>query len=188
MISMGHLISFARVFLASMCLLVALRGSLETVRVEGVSMLPTYSSDQLLLVNKVRYWQTDGSPFDGLLPTRTQGDVHFLFGGPAYGDVVVLRPPAVSGIRGPIIKRVIGLPGDVVSVERDQVLVNGEPLAEPYTHVPPEYTYPGDGLAVVVPEDSYFVLGDNRPISDDSHLGWVVPASNLVGQVVSRPQ
>jgi signal peptidase I len=62
------------------------------------------------------------------------------------------------------------------------VFVNGQPIVEPYVKSPADYTYPDRDLAVLVPNDSYFVLGDNRPVSVDSHFRWVVPADKLVGQ------
>jgi signal peptidase I len=94
----------------------------------------------------------------------------------------MFRPPGESNFESDLIKRIIGLPGDIVSIQAGVVYVNGEPVIEPYVKFPADYTYPGSGTAVLVPNDSYFVLGDNRPVSADSHLGWLVPADKLVGE------
>ena len=80
-----------------------------------------------------------------------------------------------------MVKPLIGLPGDDVSVDTGRVSVNGTVLDEPYVKFVDDYTYPPDGIPRRVPEDAYFVLGDNRRVSSDSHLGWYVPSENLVG-------
>ena len=119
-------------------------------------------------------------PVDGVVPTNRQGSTDYIFGGPARGDVVVFRAPTQPD--KDFIKRVIGLPGDTILVKNGQVLVNGVALDEPYIHFPATYTYPFDGQPRQVPDANYFVLGDNRPNSSDSHLGWFVPVDNLVGK------
>jgi signal peptidase I len=59
-------------------------------------------------------------------------------------------------------------------------------LVEPYIQFPAEYNFPLDGTPLVVPDDSYFVLGDNRPESLDSHFGWFVPVQDLIGRAWLR--
>ncbi|MBV9896908.1 MAG: signal peptidase I [Chloroflexi bacterium] len=163
-------------------LAIGLRLIVQTFSVDGPSMRPTFETDQRLLINRAAYWHVDGTPFDGLVPATHQGSVAYVFGGPHRGDVVVFRPPGEAGFQSDLIKRVIGLPGDTVSIQSGQVLVNGQPLVEPYVQFVADYTFPDRDLAVLVPNDSYFVLGDNRPVSVDSHFGWVVPADKLVGE------
>jgi signal peptidase I len=126
--------------------------------VEGISMQPSLESGQLLLVNKLAY----------------------RLGPPERGDLVVFDAPTAPGRN--YVKRVIGLPGDMVLVDDGRVSVNGQTLDEPYVHYQADYTFPSDGQAVQVPADAYFVLGDNRPDSADSHLGWFVPSSKLIGK------
>jgi signal peptidase I len=116
-----------------------------------------------------------------VLPTDHQGSATYLFGGPKRGDVVVFHHPTEPG--RDLIKRIIGLPGDAVSIRNGQVFVNAQLLNEPYVRFAATYAFPITGGTIPVPENAYFVLGDNRPVSLDSHLGWFVPADNLVGPI-----
>jgi signal peptidase I len=145
-------------------LFVGVRSVVQNFRVEGPSMRPTLESGQFLWVNKAAYLTVDG---------------HFVLGGPQRGDIAVLRPPNEDL---DLIKRVIGLPGDHIRVTRGEVYVNDHKLDEPYLRYTAGYSYPTDGHDLVVPDGHFFVLGDNRPNSRDSHLGWFVPAENLIGR------
>jgi signal peptidase I len=147
-------------------LFLGMRGVVQNFRVEGPSMQPTLSSGEFLWVNKAAYFKWNGQ---------------YVLGGPQRGDIAVLRPPDTAE-EIDLIKRVIGLPGDRLRVHHGEVLINGRPLAEPYIHLQASYNYPADGRDVIVPAGQYFVLGDNRANSRDSHLGWFVPAENLVGR------
>jgi signal peptidase I len=160
------------------------RAFVQNFRVDGISMLPTFEAGQALVVNRAAYFHLDGTPFEGLLPKSTPGAVTYLFGGPQRGDVVVFRAPPQPD--ADYIKRVIGLPGDRIQIMQGSVYINGQPLAEPYIRFPADYIFPEGNEALVVPEASYFVLGDNRPESFDSHLGWVVPLDYLVGRAWVR--
>jgi len=71
-------------------------------------------------------------------------------------------------------------------VRGGHVFVNGQQLSEPYIEFPADYIMPADGSQVVVPSGSYFVLGDNRPESLDSHFGWFVPVDDLIGRAWLR--
>ncbi|MCL6637126.1 MAG: signal peptidase I [Alicyclobacillus sp.] len=99
---------------------------------------------------------------------------------PARGEVVLFHfPDDPSKI---YVKRVIGLPGDTVIIRNGQVYVNGQPLKEPYLTQPT----PGTWGPYQVPQGEYFMLGDNRSISDDSRY-WVhpyVPLSYITGEAV----
>lgn len=92
---------------------------------------------------------------------------------PQRGDVVVFRSPAAPDVR--YVKRVIGLPGDVIEIEGDTVTVNGVRLSEPYATVAgtaPPYRHRGGSY--VVPPGHYFLLGDNRDHSRDSrYFGYI---------------
>ena len=98
---------------------------------------------------------------------------------PERGDVIVFHPPPPHNPKAsPFIKRIIALPDDTIEVKKGSVYVNGSQLDEPYIKEPPNYTFHQDK----VPEDNYFVLGDNRNNANDSHTGWTVPHQNIIGK------
>jgi signal peptidase I len=111
----------------------------------------------------------------------------YVFGQVAYGDVVVRRPILEDGDSGTedLAGRIIGLPGDVIEIRDGGVYRNGGRLNEPYIK---DGMTEGVMAAVTVPEDRYFVLGDNRQDSDDSRdarIGFV-PKDEISGKVVFR--
>lgn len=130
-----------------------LQVTIQSSVVVGSSMQPTLEHGQRLLISKVSY----------------------TFGQPERGDIIVFRPPDTGS---EFVKRIIGLSGDEVEIKSDKVYVNGVHLTEPYIDIPPHYTL----SRIEVPPDSYFVLGDNRNNSNDSHRGWTVPRENIVGK------
>jgi signal peptidase I len=109
--------------------------------------------------------------------------VTYRFEAPKRGDVIVFVAPVNQ--EDDYIKRIIGLPGDTVSVSNGYVLVNGIQLKENYLD-PSVYTSGGQFLAndsvVTVPADEYFVMGDNRPYSSDSRSWGFVPKKNITGR------
>lgn len=126
---------------------------------------------------------------DSMWPTLDYGDrlimekVSYRFHAPRLGDIVVFEPPPEADRRGALqldahIKRVIGLPGQVVRVHEGRVLIDGQPLQEPYVAEAPAYEW---GPARV-PEDMLFVLGDNRNASSDSHIWGFLPRSRVLGR------
>lgn len=129
-----------------------LQATVSSSVVIGSSMEPDFHNGQRLVVSKVSY--------------------HFRE--PERGDVITFHSP---NSQEDFIKRVIGLPGDTVGIKGGEVYVNGSPLDEPYIADSPEYTF----YEQEVPQDSYFVLGDNRNNSNDSHNGWMVPRQNVIG-------
>jgi len=99
----------------------------------------------------------------------------YFFHEPQRGDIIVLRSPQNNS---DLIKRIIALPGDTVEIRDNTVFINGTPLVEPYTLEPPNYIVPPQEI----PTGNYFVLGDNRNNSSDSHRGWTAPRKNIVGK------
>ncbi len=124
--------------------------------VQSVSMEPTLHADQFVLVSKASY------------------HLH----APQRGDIVVFDPPQHRS-EIPYVKRIIGLPGEHVTVRQGRVWINGIAINEPYISGPP--TYPVDRT---LGEDEYFVLGDNRNNSSDSHVWGTLPKENIIGKVV----
>jgi signal peptidase I len=168
--------------LLALVVLVAIRSLAQSFRVQGASMEPTYHEGQALLINRLAYFHVDGTPLEHWLPVSYQGSVAYLFGGPRRGDVAVFH--AVNERNREYLKRIVGLPGDTVLIDQGVLQVNGRPVEEPYlAGSGAGYTFPPDRRPTVVPDGSYFVLGDNRAESIDSHDGWFVPVENLVGQV-----
>ena len=97
-------------------------------------------------------------------------------GEPKRGDVIIFQAPTDSS--EDFIKRIIGLPGDTVEIRGGNVYVNGVKLDEPYIMSPPSYTVEKRK----VPDGEYFVLGDNRNHSNDSHNGWYASRQEIHGK------
>jgi len=134
---------------------VLLRLTVQSYTVEGSSMMPNVQAHQYIMVNKASYRTSE----------------------PQRGEVIVFDPPFDSP--RPFIKRVIGLPSETVEIKDGKVFIGGIPLdEEEYIVTPPNYSMP----AKEVPENEYFVLGDNRNSSNDSHSGWTVPRDNIIGK------
>ena len=138
-------------------------------------------SGDRILVNRFAY------AFDFSLDGRLPFGSKYWVRKPERGDIVVFRYPDKNPNAEPkdYIKRVIGLPGDTVEIDDyGNVLVNGIPLTEPYIKEPPLYPFPPNGIPYRVPDDSLFVLGDNRNNSADSRYWGDMPLKNLKGQAI----
>ncbi|MHB8158958.1 MAG: signal peptidase I [Thermoleophilia bacterium] len=93
------------------------------------------------------------------------------------GDVIVFTPPMGVDQGTPYVKRVIGLPGEVVDIHGGKTYVNGEEYVVP-SAITPTYARPAE----TVPDGMLFVLGDNRNESSDSHIWGYVPVENVIGR------
>lgn len=129
------------------------------------SMVPTLKVNDKLIVDKLSY--------------------HFT--NPQRGDIVVFSPTdnikkSDPNLKDAFIKRVIGLPGDKVEVKGERLYINDQPQRENYIKEAPYYQF----APVIVPPDSYLVLGDNRNNSYDSHFWGFVPRDHIIGRAVVR--
>lgn len=168
--------------LLTVLIFLLVRTVVQNFKVDGQSMEPTLYGGQYLLINKAVYWRINGDLAAWLLPNQPRaadGSV-YIFQAPHRGDVVVFRFPRDE--TRDFIKRVIGLPGETVEVRDGTIFVNGTPLREPYVKEPPAYPLP----PTRVPPGHYFVLGDNRNNSSDSHSWGVVPEDNIIGRAWMR--
>jgi len=133
----------------------------QPVRVEGTSMLPHLHDGERIFVNKFIY------RFDKI----------------ERGDIVVFWYP--NDPDKSFIKRVIGLPGETVSIRDGVVHINGQPLEEDY--IEPRYHYHPDNLSgTFVKNHYYFVMGDNRDSSNDSRSWGLVPEKYIYGKAIFR--
>jgi signal peptidase I len=128
-------------------------------------------------------------PSGSMEPTIQPGDrliidkISFDFTSPKRGDIVVFHPTKTlqeDNFHDAFIKRVIGLPGDKVEVKNGQVYINGSPIKENYIEAKPDYNWG----PVIVPANSYLVLGDNRNDSFDSHYWGFVPRNKIIGRAI----
>lgn len=141
----------------------------EARYIPSESMLPTLKVDDRLMIEKLTY----------------------RFREPKRGEIIVFTPPQEAILCNPeqslpikdaYIKRIIGLPGEKIEIRDSRVYVNGKMLEEDYTNGAPLYQQE----VIQVPPDAYFVLGDNRNNSCDSHIWGFVPAHNIIGRAAVR--
>ncbi|HEX3743300.1 MAG TPA: signal peptidase I [Bryobacteraceae bacterium] len=132
----------------------------QPVKVEGTSMMPGLSDQERIFINKFTY--------------------RFGLGNIERGDTVVFEFPGDTSKS--YIKRIIGLPGDTIRIDRGQVYVNGQPLQEDYVET--DYRDEVSRPEKVVPLDEYYVLGDHRNQSSDSRMWGFVPRRYIYGKAV----
>lgn len=130
---------------------------MRTPQVAGLSMAPHIASGEFVLINTIVY------------------RMH----APARGDIIAFHHDGPTPET--YIKRVIGLPGDRVRIDRGTVYVNGAPLDERYVRYPDGRSFP----EVIVPPDALYVLGDNRADSDDSRFWGFVPQRDVLGKAIA---
>jgi len=125
----------------------------DNYEISGESMRPGICAGERLLINKMAY----------------------QFSEPCRGEIVYYRSPDGGSDR---LKRVIGLPGDIIEIKDRAVYVNGITLTEPYAKTSPEYSL----SSYQVPLNHYYLLEDNRTIIDDSSPGCTVSRDNIMGR------
>jgi len=130
----------------------------QATRVEGQSMEPNLHNNQRLIIEKISY----------------------RFHSPRRGDIVVIK--VANRQSDPLIKRVVGLPGETIEIKDGRVYINGQVLNEPYLE---QLTYGNTGPHVIAPA-YIFVMGDNRGASNDSRSFGEVSLSSIVGHAWFR--
>lgn len=137
----------------------------ERFYVEGPSMEPTFVTGQFVLVSRL----------------------HYLFDEPERGDIVVFNSPQNDNRPGqpPLIKRMIGLPGEQVEIREGRVYINGDMLNEPYINEPDNPYLRQDG-EWALGADEFFVMGDNRAHSNDSGEFDAVTRDHIAGEAIVR--
>jgi signal peptidase I len=151
---------FRDLFLSVLIAIVVILFLYQPVKVEGTSMMPSLQNDERIFINKFVY--------------------RFGISNIDRGDTVVFLYPGDP--TKSYIKRVIGIPGDRVEIDRGRVIVNKSPIAEPY--VAEDNRDNVSMNAQVVPAEKYFVLGDHRSSSNDSRSWGLVPREYIYGKAV----
>ena len=152
---LGVLIDILETLLLSVVLFFLINAVSARIKIDGSRMEPNLHHGEFVIVSKINY----------------------RFGEPERGDVVVFDFP--RNITQEYIKRIVGLPGEHIRIEAGKVYVNGILLSEPYLNGDAQYEGEWE-----VPENTLFVLGDNRNNSSDSHTWGVVPMNNLIGEAL----
>ena len=133
--------------------------------VDGQSMEPTFHNEDRLIISRLNY----------------------LIDRPHHGDVIIFNAvdPRDAELGLMLVKRVIGIPGDSVEIQNQQVLLNGVMIDEPYIYEACSVFKCQDDTWILG-DDEYFVMGDNRNHSNDSRSFDTVPFDHIIGQVVLR--
>lgn len=134
---------------------------LQPHKIKGQSMEPNFDDGEFLLTDKVTY----------------------RFSEPERGDVIVFEAPGTNGDE--FIKRIIGLPGEDVSIVNGKITINGQTLNEDYlpdTLITKGGRFLKEGQSVTVPENHFFVLGDNRTASSDSRSWGFITKEEITGR------
>lgn len=159
--SAGATLSWFRdLFLSVLIAIVVILFLYQPVKVEGTSMMPSLQNDERIFINKFVY--------------------RFGISDIGRGDTVVFLYPGDP--TKSYIKRVIGIPGDVIEIDNGKVIVNSRPISEPYVAEDNRDSIPMPRK--IVPPDQYFVLGDHRSSSNDSRSWGYVPRQNIYGKAV----
>ena len=155
--------TLVRLAITLVLVFIGFRVSIQPILVQGISMQPTYKDGQRRFLNQLAY----------------------RFAPPQRGDVIGIRE---AGKQVLLLKRVIGLPGERFRIVQGTVLINGEPLEEPYllpptngVRNPARWNVP----EVRLEEDEHSVIGDNRSMRQDDHYFGIVGRDRIVGRLMN---
>lgn len=165
--------------IAAAVLFFVIQALVQNFKVEGSSMEPNVHDDEFVLVSKAVYYSFPRDTLDKLLPfvDLGSGDDFYLFHQPRRGEVIVFHGPA--GSNKDLIKRIIGVPGDVITIDRGTLFINRQKADEPYIQ---NIDRGGNLDSTIVPPGHYFVMGDNRPVSQDSRDWGTITREQIIGK------
>jgi len=147
----------------------------QATQVPTPSMVPTIMVGDHFFLDKVAFPGNFPTAVQEWLPRRQIN----------RGDIIAFRPPPSANMTTPFVKRVIGIPGDTIEVKNRDVYLNGVLSEEPYKiHVSQVGTLGGCEYCgpITVPEDKFFVMGDNRDNSNDSRFWGFVDRNSVIGK------
>jgi signal peptidase I len=154
--------TLVRLAITLVLVFIGFRMSIQPILVQGISMQPTYRDGQRRFLNKLAY----------------------RFAPPQRGDVIGIRE---AGKQVLLLKRVIGLPGERLRIVQGTVLINGEPLEEPYL-LPPTNGVQNPARwnvsEVRLEDGDHYVIGDNRSMRQDDHYFGIVSRDRIVGRLI----
>lgn len=130
------------------------------IRVEGISMYPTFHNGQINFLNRLAYVSHE----------------------PQREDIVGVRPKGIDGNGLLYLKRIVALPGETMAFQNGELLINGQPLPEPYVH-----SCDWNMAPIKLGFDEYYVVGDNRSMAKDDHWQRVVRRQQIVGRILFKP-
>jgi len=148
-------VTLIRAAILAVVTVVAFKTAVLPVRVSGGSMEPTFRENRINFINRLAYLRHE----------------------PQRGDVVGIR---FAGRSVMLLKRIVGLPGELIGFADGRVTVNGQPLAEPYVKYPSDWArYP-----VQLGADDYFVVGDNRSMPIEGHTLGIAKRERILGKTL----
>jgi signal peptidase I len=155
-------LTLARIVVLVVTCVIVFKFILLPIKVDGISMSPTYKDGSIRFINRLAYLQHE--------PRR--GDVVGIRLG---GTNVLYRTPSVM-----YMKRIVGLPGETVNFANGQLFINGTALDEPYMNGPCDW----NSSPATVGSNEYFVVGDNRSMPREYHFHGRVGKDHIVGKVL----
>ena len=177
MVAIKNFKELIKTILYALILLGLLQILVKNFEVEGPSMEPALFQSERIFVNQLMYHRIDLENLSRFVPFYKSNGYSSPFGTPNRGDIIIFEyPPDPSKM---FVKRVIGVPGDIIQIDNGVVYLNNEKLLEPYL----TNSYSGQSIGTITVENNtFFVLGDNRSESNDSRNGWLVPYENILGK------